>query len=159
MVQAGATHVVVSTVPNIGGSAARRDQSSDKGVALTKASQGFNLALQGALTQAGLLSKVIYVDVYSWIDGVTANFQSLGFTVSNTGTACNLQSMIANATASGQPNPSAFGTSFFCSPQTYTVAGADQSYMYADTLHPTTHLYALYAQNVEQAIAKCGLGK
>ncbi|TCK44618.1 phospholipase/lecithinase/hemolysin [Paraburkholderia sp. BL8N3] len=158
VVQAGATHVVVSTVPNIGGSP-QGLLSSDKGVALTKASQGFNLALQGALTQAGLLSKVIYVDVYSWIDGVTANFQSLGFTVSNTGTACNLQSMIANATASGQPNPSAFGTSLFCSPQTYTVAGADQSYMYADTLHPTTHLYALYAQNVEQAIAKSGLGK
>lgn len=158
VVQAGATHVVVSNVPNIGATP-QGVTSSDKGVALTKASQGFNLALQTALTQTGLISKVIYVDAYAAVDNVTANYQALGFTVSNTGTACNLQAMIAAATKSGQPNPSAFGTSLFCSPETLTVAGADQSYMYADTVHPTTHLHALYAQSAEQAIAKSGLGK
>jgi phospholipase/lecithinase/hemolysin len=31
--------------------------------------------------------------------------------------------------------------------------------MYADTVHPTTHLHALYAQTAEQTIAKSGLGK
>jgi phospholipase/lecithinase/hemolysin len=83
----------------------------------------------------------------------------MGFTVSNTGTACNLQAMIAAATKAGQTNPTAFGSSLFCSPETQTVAGADQTYMYADTIHPTTHLHVLYAQAVEQAIAKSGLGK
>jgi phospholipase/lecithinase/hemolysin len=39
------------------------------------------------------------------------------------------------------------------------VAGADQTYMFADTVHPTTHLYALFAQNVQQQIAATGLGK
>jgi phospholipase/lecithinase/hemolysin len=111
------------------------------------------------LQQSGLLSKVIYVDTFTWIDGIAANFQANGFTVSNTGTACNLQAMIANATKLGEPDPSSFGSSLFCSPQTYTVAGADQTYMFADTVHPTTHLYALYTSFVEQTIAKTGLGK
>jgi phospholipase/lecithinase/hemolysin len=79
--------------------------------------------------------------------------------VSNTGTACNLAQMAANAAAAGEPDPSSFASSLFCSPQTYTVPGADQSYMYADTVHPTTHLYALYTTFVEQQIAKSGLGK
>jgi phospholipase/lecithinase/hemolysin len=158
VVQAGATHVVVSTVPDIGG-APQGLASADKGVTFSQVTQLFNGTLQGALQKAGLLSKVIYVDAYSWIDGIQANFQANGFTVSNTGTACNLAAMIAAATKLGEPNPTAFGTSLFCSPQTYTVAGADQSYMYADTVHPTTHLYALFSTFVEQQIAKSGLGK
>jgi hypothetical protein len=47
----------------------------------------------------------------------------------------------------------------FCSPQTYTVRNADQTYMFADTVHPTTRLHALFAQYVEQQIAKSGVGK
>ena len=158
VVQAGATHVVISTVPDIGGSP-QGLASADKGVTLSQVTQLFNGTLQGALQQTGLLSKVIYVDAYSWIDGIQANFQANGFTVSNTGTACNLAAMIAAATKLGEPNPTAFGTSLFCSPQTYTVAGADQTYMYADTVHPTTHLYVLFSTFVEQQIAKSGLGK
>jgi phospholipase/lecithinase/hemolysin len=52
-----------------------------------------------------------------------------------------------------------FASSLFCSPQTYTVANADQTYMFADTVHPSTHMHALFAQYVEQTIAKSGLGK
>ncbi len=67
--------------------------------------------------------------------------------------------MIAAAAASGQPDPQAFGSSLFCSPQTYTVPNADQTYMFADTVHPTTHLHALFASFAEQQIAASGLGK
>jgi len=158
VLQAGATHVVVSTVPDIGGSPLGL-ASADQGVTFSQVTQLFNGTLKGALQQAGLLSKVVYVDAYSWVDGIQANFQANGFTVSNTGTACNLNAMIAAATKLGEPNPTAFGTSLFCSPQTYTVAGADQSYMYADTVHPTTHLHALFSTFVEQQIAASGLGK
>ena len=158
VVQAGATHVVVSTVPDIGG-APQGLASADKGVTLSQVTQLFNGTLKGALQQSGLLSKVIYVDAYTWVDGIQANFQANGFTVSNTDTACNLAAMTAAATKLGEPNPSAFATSLFCSPQTYTVAGADQTYMYADTVHPTTHLHALFSTFVEQQIAASGLGK
>jgi phospholipase/lecithinase/hemolysin len=80
--------------------------------------------------------------------------------------------MAASATTYATNNPSVlaagqtaaeFGSSFasslFCSPQTYTVAGADQTYMFADLIHPTTHLYALFAQQVETQVAASGLGK
>jgi hypothetical protein len=117
---------------------------------------------------------VIVADAFTWFDTVLLpDYQSLGFTVSNTGTACNLAAMEANATAYAQKNPAVltgtgltaaeygtqFGSSLFCSPSTYTVAGADQSYVFADSVHPTTHTHALFAQFVEQTIAKTGLGK
>jgi len=44
------------------------------------------------------------------------------------------------------------------SPATYVTANADQTYMFADDLHPTTRLHALFAQFVEQQIASSGLG-
>ena len=158
VVQAGATHVVVSNVPDIG-TTPQGLMSADKGTTLSNASNGFNLVLKTALTQTGLISKVVYVDVPPLLANITANFQSLGFTVSNTGTACNLQAMVTAAAKFGETDPTAFGSSLFCSPQTLTVAGADQTYMYADTVHPTTHLHLLFAQAVEKAIAASGLGK
>jgi phospholipase/lecithinase/hemolysin len=31
--------------------------------------------------------------------------------------------------------------------------------MFADLVHPTTHLHALFAQNVQRAVAASGLGR
>ncbi|MFM0207486.1 SGNH/GDSL hydrolase family protein [Paraburkholderia sediminicola] len=176
MVNSGATHVVVSTVPDIG--------STPQGVQANAAAPGTAALLSGitaayngmlvqSLTSLGLLGtgKVIVADAFTWLDQQLPNYQALGFTVSNTGTACNLTSMVANATAYATANPSAtngltpaqygsqFGSSLFCSPQTYTVAGADQTYMFADLVHPSTHMHALFAQFVQQQIAATGLGK
>ncbi|KAF1055699.1 MAG: hypothetical protein GAK41_00390 [Burkholderia gladioli] len=67
--------------------------------------------------------------------------------------------MAAAAAKAGVANPSAFASSLFCSPQTYTVANADQTYMFADTVRPTTRLHALFAQFVESQIAAAGVGK
>ena len=176
MVNSGATHVVVSTVPDIG--------NTPQGVQANAAAPGTAALLSGitaayngmlvqSLTSLGLLGtgKVIVADAFTWLDQQLPNYQALGFTVSNTGTACNLTSMVANATAYATANPSAtngltpaqygaqFGSSLFCSPQTYTVAGADQTYMFADLVHPSTHTHALFAQFVQQQIAATGLGK
>jgi phospholipase/lecithinase/hemolysin len=169
VVAAGATHVVVSDVPDIA--------QTPQGLAAGAQGQAlFNALVQtyNGVLQQGLAStkQVIFVDAYGWQDQTLANYQSLGFTVSNTGTACNLTSMAQSATTYATKNPSvlvpgqtatSFGNSFasslFCSPQTYTVAGADQTYMFADLVHPTTHLHALFAQQVEKQIAASGLGK
>jgi phospholipase/lecithinase/hemolysin len=176
MVNSGATHVVVSTVPDIG--------NTPQGVQANAAAPGTAALLSGitaayngmlvqSLTSLGLLGtgKVIVADAFTWLDQQLPNYQALGFTVSNTGTACNLTSMVANATAYATANPSAtngltpaqygsqFGSSLFCSPQTYTVAGADQTYMFADLVHPSTHMHALFAQFVQQQVAATGLGK
>jgi phospholipase/lecithinase/hemolysin len=176
IVNSGATHVVVSTVPDIGNAplgVAAEAKTPGSAALLSGITAAYNAMLVQSLTKLSLLGtgKVIVVDAFTWLDQQLPNYQALGFTVSNTGTACNLTSMETNATAYAKANPSAtngltpeqygaqFGSSLFCSPQTYTVAGADQTYMFADTVHPSTHLHALFAQYVQQQIAASGLGK
>jgi phospholipase/lecithinase/hemolysin len=144
IVQNGATHVVVVNLPNVG-LAPDGLASSDGGATLTQESELFNSTLTSALQTAGLQSKVIQIDAYTWINGIIANFQANGFSVSNTGQACD-------------PSKTPDDTSLLCSPATYVNANADQTYMFADDLHPTTHLHALFAQYVEQQIAASGLG-
>lgn len=145
IVQNGATHVVVVNLPNIGLSP-DGIASSDGGANLTQLSQLFNTSLNAALQTAGLQPKVIQIDAYTWLNGIIANFQANGFTVSNTGVACD-------------PRKTPNATSLLCSPPTYTTSNADQTYMFADELHPTTHLHTLFAQYVERQIASSGLGR
>ncbi|PVX82893.1 SGNH/GDSL hydrolase family protein [Paraburkholderia unamae] len=144
IVQSGATHVVVVNVPNVGLSPKGR-AASDGGANLTQLSQLFNATLNGALQANGLQGKVIEIDSYAWVTQLIANFQANGFTVSNTAQACD---------ASKTPD----NTSLFCSPATYVAPNADQTYIFADDLHPTTRTHALFAQYVEQQIAASGLG-
>ncbi|HVE10618.1 MAG TPA: SGNH/GDSL hydrolase family protein [Paraburkholderia sp.] len=144
IVQNGSTHVVVVNLPNIGLSPTGL-ASSDGGANLTQSSQLFNDTLNAALQSNGLQGKVIQVDAYSWINQIFANFQANGFTVSNTGQACD-------------PAKTPHDTALLCSPATYTTPTADQTYMFADDLHPTTRLHALFAQFVERQIASSGLG-
>ncbi len=144
IVQNGATHVVVVNLPNIGLSPVGIT-SSDGGANLTQLSQLFNGSLNAALQAEGLQGKFIQVDAFTWFNQTIANFQANGFTVSNTGVACD-------------PAKTPHATALLCSPPTYVSANADQTYMFADDLHPTTHLHTLFAQYVEQQIAKSGLG-
>jgi phospholipase/lecithinase/hemolysin len=144
IVQNGATHVVVVNVPNIGLSPTGL-ASSDGGANLAQLSQLFNDTLNAALQSNGLQGKVIQVDAYGWINQIFANFQANGFTVSNTSQACD-------------PSKTPHDTALLCSPPTYTTPNADQTYMFADDLHPTTHMHALFAQFVERQIASTGLG-
>jgi phospholipase/lecithinase/hemolysin len=144
IVQAGATHVVVVNVPNIGLSP-KGLAASDGGANYTQLSQLFNTTLSAALQSNGLQGKVIEIDAYTWVTQMIANFTANGFTVSNTAQACD-------------PSKTPDDTSLLCSPPTYVSANADQTYMFADDLHPTTRLHALFAQYVEQQIAASGLG-
>ncbi|RFU48340.1 SGNH/GDSL hydrolase family protein [Paraburkholderia sp. DHOC27] len=144
IVQNGAAHVVVVNLPNIGLSPDGLSQP-DGGATFTQLSQLFNSTLTSALQTDGVQSKVIQVDAYTWLNGIIANYQANGFTVSNTGQACD-------------PSKTPDNTSLLCSPSTYVSSNADQTYMFADDLHPTTHLHALFAQYVEQQIAASGLG-
>jgi phospholipase/lecithinase/hemolysin len=144
IVQNGATHVVVVNVPNIG-LTPDGITSADGGANLTLLSQMFNNDLNAALQANGLQGKVIQIDSYTWADQIIANFQANGFAVSNTSTACD-------------PAKTPNDTALLCSPLTYVKANADQTYMFADDIHPTTRLHSLFAQFVEQQIAATGLG-
>ncbi len=144
IVSGGATHVVLVNVPNVGLSP-KGLAASDGGANLTLLSQLFNDDLTSVLQANGLQSKVIEVDSYTWLNQLIANFQANGFSVSNTGQACD-------------PSKTPDDTSLLCSPRTYVASNADQTYMFADDLHPTTHVHTLFAQYVEQRVAAAGLG-
>jgi len=144
IVQNGALHVVVVNVPNVGLSP-EGITSPDGGANLTQLSQLFNDGLNTALQTNGLQGKVIQVDSYTWVNQIVASFQANGFVVSNTSVACD-------------PAKTPHATALLCSPATYVTANADQTYMFADNLHPTTRMHVLFAQFVEQQIAKSGLG-
>ena len=156
VVENGATHVAVMNLPDIGNTPLGGSQPSVPGYSqlLTQFSQGFNATLAAALNTEILSGKVIVIDTFSFLDRIIANFKTYGFSVSNTGLACNLQAQVITATQLGLPNPSVFATSLFCSPKTYTTLDADYTYMFADMVHPTTHLNGLFAQFVEQNIAQ-----
>jgi phospholipase/lecithinase/hemolysin len=145
IVAGGAAHVVLVNVPNVGLSP-KGLAASDGGANLTQLSQLFNNDLTSALQASGLQSKVIEVDSYTWLNQLIANFQANGFAVSNTGQACD-------------PSKTPDDTSLLCSPRTYVASNADQAYMFADDLHPTTHVHTLFAQYVEQRVAAAGLGR
>ncbi|MFL9988942.1 SGNH/GDSL hydrolase family protein [Paraburkholderia sediminicola] len=176
IVNAGATHVVVSTLPDIGQTPLGRtqnQQASGAAALLSAISGAYNGILTTSLAPLVSSGKVVIADTYTWLDTqILPKYQSLGFTVSNTGTGCNLVAMQQNATRYATQNPSVlsggmtaaafgqqFASSLFCSPQTYTTANADQTYVFADVVHPSTHTHALFAQYVEQRVAASGLGK
>ncbi|MGX7000130.1 SGNH/GDSL hydrolase family protein [Caballeronia sp. KNU42] len=144
IVQGGATHVVLVNVPNIG-LTPKGITSADGGANLTQLSQLFNNDLNAALQADGLQGKVIQIDAYTWADQIIANFQANGFVVSNTATACD-------------PSKTPDDTALLCSPPTYATSNADQTYIFADDIHPTTRLHSLFAQYVEQQVAASGLG-
>jgi phospholipase/lecithinase/hemolysin len=153
MVANGATHVVVINIPDIG-KAPMGVASADHGQSMTQISQLFNTTLAGALQQHDFGEKVLLIDAFTFIDGIIANYQEHGFTVSNTGFACDLSAQVTRATELHLDHPSVFGQSLFCSPKTFISKGADETFMFADTVHPTTHLNAIVAKFVEQQIAE-----
>jgi len=152
----GATHVVLLNVPDLG-TTPQGAASADHGKPLTQISQLFNTTLISQLQSKNLLNKVILIDVYNIVDNVVANFQAFGFKVSNTGTACNAQAEIEEATALNLKNPSQFNGSLFCSPATYTTPTAPEDFVFADSSYPSTHLSAIIASSVEQQLESSAL--
>ncbi|HKR43238.1 MAG TPA: acylhydrolase [Paraburkholderia sp.] len=190
---AGTPKVAVATVPDIGKTpAALAADAATPGTvpgsataadtALTLISAMYNLTLLETLQPTLVAKKAVVIDTFSWLDQTIQNAASLGFTVTNTGTACNIAQMQTDATNYALANPQAtlglpattdptilkaaaaqygsnFGSSLFCSPQTLTTANAPTTYMFADLVHPTTSLHAQFANFAETQLAAAGIGK
>jgi phospholipase/lecithinase/hemolysin len=171
----GATHVAVVDVPDIGqtpAAMAANQASPGANTLLAAITAAYNITLMGALQPAIAAGQVVPVDTFSWFDTEVANYQSAGFTVSNTAIACNMAQIEANVTAYATANPDVLantgltaaqfgqqaGSSLFCSPQTLAAPSADVTYMFADGVHPTTALHAAFARFVEQQLAAAGIG-
>jgi phospholipase/lecithinase/hemolysin len=156
VLKAGATHVVVLNVADFSKSP-EGVASLDQGKVLRAIIQTFNDTLEATLVLNGSWNRIVYIDAFSFMDSVIANYRALGFTVSNTGTACNAEAEIEEAVELGLPDATAFDDALFCSPATYTVPEADQTYVFADEFHPTTHYSELFAEFVEGKMVARGL--
>ncbi|MGH8158863.1 MAG: autotransporter outer membrane beta-barrel domain-containing protein [Rhodanobacter sp.] len=133
--QAGAHYVVVFNLPNIG---ATPDAHANEalvpsiGSFLTSVSQSYNQTLN-----AGLGSNTLAVNTYALFEQVVADPAKYGFTNIST-PAC--------TTASSHD----------CNGSTLVAAGADQTYLFADGVHPTTAAHAMLAQVVLSELAAPG---
>jgi outer membrane lipase/esterase len=136
--QAGARYIAVFTLPNIGGTPAFA--GNPLAGAVTQLSAGYNTTLFTGLQGAGI--KVIPVDTFSLFNQIIANASAYGFT-NTTGIACGAFPPVTTA---------ATANALFCYTGNLVAPGADQSYLFADSVHPTSAAHAITAQFVESLI-------
>ena len=130
--QAGANYVVVFNLPNIGATpSAQQEATVIPGIqtVLTGVSQSYNQTLN-----AGLGSHTLAVNTYALFDQVLANPAKYGFTNATT-PACTTSS------------------SHDCNGSTLVAPNADQTYLFADGVHPTTAAHVMLSQVVLSELA------
>jgi outer membrane lipase/esterase len=127
---AGAKYILVFNLPDIGNTPQFGGNAS-----VTSLSAGYNVNLFNAI--AGSNMRVIPVDTFSLISEVRRNPAAFGFT-NVTGTACNL-ALTQNS-------------SQFCTTATLNAANAQNTYLFADGVHPTTAAHAITADFVRSLI-------
>lgn len=141
IVAKGAQRVVVVNVPDASNAPAFLAEAAETRALV----QGMVAAFNGALATglAGTEANVLQVDAYTVSQDQTANPTQYGLTNVTT-PACDLAGALAS-----------LPTSLVCSTGTL-VAGAADTWQYADTVHPTPYGYQLLAQLVTTEMAKKG---
>lgn len=140
---AGVKNLLVFNLPNIGITPSGIAQGAAAQAQLTGLSVLFNTTLNSGLGQMG--KGIIPVNTYALLNEVVANPGAYGF---------------SNATTPACAGPGNL-TSVQCGPQgsglPFTYApGTDQSYLFADGVHPTTATHAMLAQVVLSELAAPG---
>ena len=135
---AGAKHILVFNLPDIGATPSAAAQGADAATLLTDLSLIYNIQLNTGLSQAG--DGIVPVDVYSLFKEVIANPSAYGFS-NVTDAACGAGSISVQCGPEGSGAP-------------YTYAdGTQNSYLFADGVHPTTAAHALLGQYVAAELA------
>lgn len=127
LTNAGARYILVPTIPDIGLAPAFRAQGPATQATVTGLTNAYNNALFGGLSSAGL--RVIPLDTFHLLQEIVASPSTYGFS-NITGTAC---------------NPQITASSLTCTPFNYAAPGADQSYLFADGVHPSSRAHAILA--------------
>ncbi len=135
---AGARYIVVFGLPNIGATPGLTAAGPTASGGATQLSAGFNLALFAGLAGQGI--RVIPVDSFSFLSEIRANPSAFGFT------------NITTPACGAFPPFSSAPDALFCPPNVWAAANANQTYLFADGIHPTTAGQALIAQFVESMI-------
>jgi outer membrane lipase/esterase len=129
---AGARYILVYNLPDIGITPLAASEGPAGQAAFTGLSEAFNTVLNSGLGVIG--TNIVPVNLFGLIHEVAAAPQAYGFTNATT-PACTTASSL-NCTAS-----------------TLVAPNAASTYLFADSVHPTTGLDALIAQDVEAELA------
>jgi len=138
---AGAKNIVVFNLPNIGLTPDAAAQGAAAAQALTGLSLTFNGQLNAGLATLG--KGIVPIDTFSLLNEVIANPAAYGFTNVTT-PACGAGS------SSVQCGPAGSGL-----PYTY-AAGTNQTYLFADGVHPTTGADVMLGQYVVSVLTAPG---
>jgi outer membrane lipase/esterase len=134
---AGARYIVVFSLPDIGATPAFAG-SPATAASVTQLSAGYNTTLFSGLAANGI--RVIPVDTFSLLSEIRANPGAYGFT------------NITNLACGPFPPVSTTPSAQFCLPTNLVAPNAGQTYLYADSVHPTAAAQAIVAQFVEALI-------
>ncbi|MFT6914325.1 MAG: outer membrane lipase/esterase [Motiliproteus sp.] len=130
---AGARYVLVPVVPDIGATPFGVSQGATAAAGLTALSAGYNDALLKTLQAAGV--EVIPVDTFALLNEVQAQPGIYGFTDVSTPACGSTASLLCVEGADG-----------------YT-AGTEQSFLYADGVHPTSGGHQITSDYVQSILA------
>ena len=120
---AGARYILVPTVPDAGLTPFAISLGGGVPALATSIASTFNERIFGALADAGL--RVIPLNTFQVQQEIAADAARYGFT---------------NITT-----PACTGSSLTCTPDTLVVPGADQTYLFADGVHPTSATHRILA--------------
>ena len=126
----GARYVLAFNLPDVGSTPAFAGTANAPLV--TQLTVGFNTALFVGLAQNNI--KVIPVDAFALFNDIKANAAAFGFTNTTTPACLPIGSSSLTCTAANTP------------------AGAAQTYLFADPVHPTTKSHAILADFVKSLI-------
>lgn len=141
---AGANYVVVYNLPDLGKTPSAAAQGAAASVGATQLAVLYNSTLSSGLSQLSSQGlNVVPVNTYGLINEVIANPAAFGFS-NVTDAACGL------AASSVQCGPQGAGL-----PYSY-AAGTDESYLFADGVHPTAAAHRLLSQVVLAELAAPG---
>lgn len=133
---AGARHIVVLNVPDIGTTPFGLSTGPAGSAGLTQLSSGYNTLLFLSIGTTGV--PVLGLDTFALLREISASPSTYGF---------------ANATV---PACGAV-PSLLCTAANLVAPGADASFVFADGVHPTSGAHAVIAQFVQSALAAPGL--
>ena len=131
---AGARYIAVFGLPNLGLTPGAQAGGPAAVAAQTQASVGFNITLFNALAASG--QKVMAIDSFSLLNEIAASPGTYGFS-NITNVACNPTPPL------GLPQ---------CGPANLVAPGAQNNYLFADSIHPTTGAHAIIADLVKSMI-------
>lgn len=137
---AGARYVIVPNLPDIGITPFGLSLGASGSAALTQLSAGYNQLLSVGLASAGV--SVIPVDTFALLREIASRPAAYGFT-NVTGTACNVGALPGNS-------------SLFCTSAALVAPDAQNTYLFADGVHPSSATHRVIAQYVEGLLVAPG---